>query len=199
MNKLVISILLIFSVLTSYSQTEVRPNNAPRGIKNKRDEEGNKQETWRAYNYDGDLMSEIEYKNNKIEGKCITYYGGGGPKGLKIKESAQYFDGKKDGPYQRNYLSGQSAVEGEYSLNKKNGHWTAYYEDGQIKSEGEYIQNNRDGIWKTYTRKGVESSSIVYKNGVNVAEAEKAQQANELKKIEKEKADKAKKSAATKK
>ena len=198
MNKILVGFLFFISI-HSYCQMEIRPNNGPRGVRNIRDEEGNKQGIWRAYNYYGDLMSEIEFKNNRMEGKYVTYFAGGGSKGGKIKESGQYFDGKKDGPYTRNYFSGQIAEEGEYLLNKKNGRWTTYYIDGQVRNEGEYKQNKKDGIWKYYNRKGVEGASIEYKNGVNVLEAEKAKELAEQKKAEMEKIAKNKKANPVKK
>lgn len=147
-------LLLLVIITTTFSQTEEKAPNGPRGVRNKRDELRRRQDVWRTYNSYGDLISEIEYKNDKREGKCIIYYPGGGEKGEKVREESQYFDGKKDGPFARKYISGQVAIEGEYSLKQRTGQWTSYYEDGQIKSEGTYKNGAKVGVWKLYNRKG---------------------------------------------
>jgi antitoxin component YwqK of YwqJK toxin-antitoxin module len=163
-KKLIILFILFLCVSGINAQTEERALNGPRNVKNKRDELRRRQEVWRTYNIDGDLISEFEYKNDKKEGKCTTFYPGGGEKGEKIKEETQYFDGKKDGPSIKKYLSGQTAEEGEYNLKLRVGKWAFYYEDGQVKTEGEYIAGKKDGEWKTYNRKGVLTKTINYSN-----------------------------------
>lgn len=145
---------MAFCVSDSYAQTEERAPNGPKKVRNKRDELRRRQEVWRTYSAYGDLISEIEYKNDKKEGKCIIYYAGGGDKGEKVKEEIQFFDGKKDGAYIKKYLSGQTMAEGDYNLGKRNGPWAFYYEDGQVKTEGTYEQGKKIGEWKIYNRKG---------------------------------------------
>jgi antitoxin component YwqK of YwqJK toxin-antitoxin module len=161
-KKLKILFILLCCIATSYSQTEERVPNAPRGVKNKRDELRRRQEVWKVYSNYGDLISETEYKNDKKEGKCTIYYPEGGDTGGKPKEEIQYFDGKKDGPYVKKYLSGQTALEGENNLGVRVGLWTAYYEDGQIKTEGNYVSGKKDGEWKYYNRKGVLTKVVNY-------------------------------------
>src|ERR1700747_1862311 len=99
--------VLVFFVSVSFSQTEKIITKEQQEDKNTRDQLNRKQGVWRIYNA-GYLISEIEYKNDKREGKCIIYYPG---QGTKVKEEIQYFDGKKDGAYIKKYLSGQTAVE----------------------------------------------------------------------------------------
>jgi antitoxin component YwqK of YwqJK toxin-antitoxin module len=156
-HKRILSYLIfVFCVLTSYSQTEEKAPFGPRGVKNKRDELRRRQEVWKTYDGYGDLISEIEYKNDKKEGKSTIYYQGG----EKVKEESQYFDGKKDDAYVRKYVSGQTAIEGTYNLGVKIGLWTSYYEDGQVKMEGNYVNGKKDGEWKIFNRKGVLVKSI---------------------------------------
>ena len=159
-KKLIILFILFLCVSNFYAQTEERAPNGPRDVKNKRDEMRRRQEVWKTYNVDGDLISEIEYKNDKKEGKCTIFFPGGGDKGEKTKEESQYFDGKRDGPYLKKYLSGQTATEGEYNLQLKIGKWTSYYEDGQVKAEGNYVAGKMDGEWKWYNRKGVLTKTV---------------------------------------
>ena len=161
-KKIIILFFLFFCVTNFYAQTEERAPNGPRGVKNKRDELRRRQEVWKTYNVNGDLISEIEYKNDKKEGKCTIFYPGGGEVGEKTREESQYFDGKKDGPFIKKYLSGQVSEEGEYNLKLKIGKWTQYYEDGQIKTDGNYVLGKKDGEWKTYNRKGVLTKTTNY-------------------------------------
>lgn len=161
-RKLKILVILFCCFLASYSQTEERAPFGPRSVRNKRDELRRRQEVWRTYSAYGDLISEIEYKNDKKEGKATIYFPGGGEKGEKIKEEIQYFDGKKDGTYIKKYLSGQTEVEGTFNLKYRVGLWTYYYEDGQTKMEGNYVMGRKDGEWKYYNRKGALTKVVNY-------------------------------------
>ena len=118
---------------------------------NKRDQLNRRQDVWKIYNADGILISQIEYKNDKREGKCIIYYP---VEGAKVKEEIEYFDGKKDGSYVKKYISGQTAIEGAYALGLRTGSWSFFYEDGQVRTEGNYEDGKRDGEWKSSNRKG---------------------------------------------
>ena len=161
-KKIIICFFLVFSVLSSNSQTEERAPNGPRSVKNKRDELRRRQEVWKVYSAYGDLISETEYKNDKKEGKCLIYFPEGGDKGEKLKEEIQYFDGKKDGSYVKKFLSGQTEAEGTFNLGMRDGPWTFYYEDGQVRTEGKYELGKKSGEWKSYNRKGVITKTIDY-------------------------------------
>jgi len=166
-NILVCCLFVFFSAYTSYSQTEERPANAPRGVKNVRDELRRRQGTWSTYNNEGDLISKVDYVNDKREGLTIIYYPGGGPEPEKSKEETYYFGGKKDSVSIKKFLSGQTNVEGSFDMGLKDGKWVSYYEDGQVKLEGAYVKGKRNGDWKWYNRKGVVTKATTYNNGVD--------------------------------
>lgn len=164
-NIFICLLVLFASIVATYAQTEERPANAPKGVKNVRDELRRRQGPWSYYNLEGDLLNKTEYVNDKKEGLSIIYYPGGGPNPEKVKEESNYFAGKKDSTCIKKYLSGQTQVEGLYDMGKKDGKWTAYYEDGQIKYEGTYKKGKREGEWKWYSRKGVLVKTVNYVNG----------------------------------
>ena len=156
--------LFMFTQLSSYAQTSVRPINGPRSDRHVTDELGRRQGMWRYYYYSsGDISEEINYVNNLKEGKNTKYF-----QGNKIQTETNYLGGKKDGDHKRYFLSGQVAVEGQYVYAQRDGIWTEYYEDGQIKTQREYNKGVKDGNWKSYNRKGELLSDITYKNGVDV-------------------------------
>lgn len=169
-NNILICLLVLFASITnSYAQTEERPANAPRGVKNVRDELRRRQGPWSFYNGEGDLLNRTEYVNDKKEGLSVIYYPGGGPNPEKVREETYYFAGKKDSVSVKKYLSGQTQVEGSYDMGRKDGKWTAYYEDGQIKYEGTYKKGKREGEWKWFNRKGVLIKTTNYVNGVDAS------------------------------
>lgn len=170
MQKKILLFSFLFSFLgvsMSYSQTEERPANGPKGVKNVRDELRRRQGVWSAYNANGDCISRIEYVNDKREGLTTIFYPGGGPEPEKIKEETYYFGGKKDSISTRKFLSGQTSIEGTFDMGKKDGKWVSYYEDGQIKVEGNFIKGKRDGEWKWYNRKGEIVKKASYSNGID--------------------------------
>jgi antitoxin component YwqK of YwqJK toxin-antitoxin module len=174
-KKILISFLFLFlGVSLMHAQTEERPANGPKGVKNVRDELNRKQGVWSTYNTNGDLLKREEYVNDKKEGLTTIYFSGGGPEPEKIREETYYFAGKKDSISTKKYLSQQTSVEGTFDMGKKHGKWTTYYEDGQIKAEGSFIKGNRDGEWKWYNRKGVLIRKTIYSNGVDAGTAKPA-------------------------
>jgi len=167
-KKLLVCFLFLFlGVSISHSQTEERPANGPKGVKNVRDELNRKQGVWSTYNSNGDLISKVEFVNDKKEGLTTIYYSGGGPEPEKIKEETYYFGGKKDSVFSKKYLSQQTSIEGSYDMGRKEGKWISYYEDGQIKVEGSFVKGKRDGEWKWYNRKGTLIRTASFSNGVD--------------------------------
>jgi antitoxin component YwqK of YwqJK toxin-antitoxin module len=165
-NKILVGLFLLVGML-SYAQREELPPNGPRGVVNLRDELNRRQGLWSYYNIHGDLLTTIEYVNDKREGVTTEYYPGGGPEPEKIKEETSYFGGKKDGPHTKMYLEGQASVEGEYLMGRPNGKWTYYYEDGQTEMEGSFVDGLKDGEWKWYDRKGNVLKKVTYSKGVD--------------------------------
>jgi hypothetical protein len=149
----------------AFSQTEERPRYAPRKEKhrNKTDEMGRKQGTWKYFNSYGQIMLEIEYQDNARNGVTKQYY-----QYAKVMRETEYHFGIKDGVFKQYYYSGQVKTEGAYASGSRSERWTSYYSDGQMKSEGAYKNGSRDGDWKFYDHKGQLAGTITYKNGVDM-------------------------------
>ena len=121
---LILSLLMIPFIC--FSQTEEKPKYAPGKEKhrNKTDEFGQKQGTWKTFNSYGEIMTEVEYLNDKRQGVSKRYY-----PYSKLMEEQEFQNGIKEGVYKRYYYSGTVKQEGEYIAGKKDGKWTRYFED----------------------------------------------------------------------
>jgi antitoxin component YwqK of YwqJK toxin-antitoxin module len=169
-TKVVIMLaMLTVSVTSLVAQTAAdlmcsRPEYAPRRERhmNCKDFIGRRQGVWKSYTYYGYLLSEITYKDNKINGPVTIYYGVTG----KVREKSNFFDGKKDGDYSSYFFSGQVMAEGEFDYGKKIGVWAYYYNStGETRMTGNYTSGKRDGDWKYYSSKGTLAKVVTYKMG----------------------------------
>lgn len=172
--------ILSFAPVSSFCQTEHKPKYAPARDKhkNKTDELDRKQGLWKHYSMDGVLTWEVEYLDDRRHGISKRYYGNG-----RIMRETEYQYGRKDGTYKRYDYDGV-ITEGEYSLGKKVNHWINYYSGGHIKSEGQYNNGVKNGEWKYYNRKGLQTNTILFKEGRDVrdilAEEKKATKKNSI-------------------
>lgn len=154
-----------------------------------KDAYGRKQGVWQQFNSWGDVINEINYKNDKRDGICKWYFVTVSGE-TSVSEEIQYLDGKRDGDYKKYYPTGEVMMEGTYEMGKKEGRWARYFDDSSPRWEGNFVKGKRDGEWKFYDRKGNVLSSITYKDGVDLKAAAAAEQAaSEKKAAEKKKAD----------
>ncbi|WP_306642247.1 tetratricopeptide repeat protein [Sanyastnella coralliicola] len=110
--------------------------------------------TWKFYNENGILSSEIDYDDNAVDGRYVTYF----MDGTKSYE-ATYVNDEPDGEVKWYHRNGNLKRVGSYSNGIECGAWYEYYPDGKT-VEGEYYYS--DGVirgWKkTYDANGVLSS-----------------------------------------
>lgn len=176
--------LFILQPLWLLAQTETRPKYAPRKLqhRNVKDQYDRKQGLWMQYSASRTLIAEINYLNDRKHGLSTRYY----PHSGAVMEQAEYFDGKRHGPFKKYFYTGSLKTEGEYEVNKKSGYWVNYYHNtGEISSEGNYVKGKKDGDWKFYDSRGKIKYTYTYKNGVLVAQ--NGVSLEELKRQEKEK------------
>ena len=130
----------------------------------------------KEYNYNGKLLYEGEFLNDKRHGIGKEYYD------EKLKFEGEYLYGwKVKGKF---YINDKLRYEGEYLLDKfyngkgydengnvifelKNGNGKVieYYDNGNIKFEGEYLNGKKHGKGKEYNREGKLNYDGEYLNG----------------------------------
>ena len=88
------------------------------------------------------IRNGLVYLPNQEEpftGKNLCKYENG-----QIESEKNYKDGKLDGKLTTWYSDGLKSLEGNYKDGKEDGKWTDWYENGQIESEGN-VQRREDG------------------------------------------------------
>jgi antitoxin component YwqK of YwqJK toxin-antitoxin module len=98
--------------------------------------DGKKSGITKFVNKDGVILSEIEYKNDIIDGHVKQYYISG-----NIMAIISYKNGTQDGKF------------------------TTFYENGLIQFEANYVKGEFDGTFVTYDEFGDKISELSYKNG----------------------------------
>lgn len=109
-----------------------------------------RQGIWRTFWPDGNLKSEVVYRDNKKNGLEMNWYN----RTNCVKKEAYYYNGQLDGTvtfYNKNCK--KEFVE-NYKNGIKEGLEISYYPNGNIKAEGYYKKGNLDGVYKVYTKAG---------------------------------------------
>ena len=117
----------------------------------------------KEYHDNGQLKSEITYKDGKKNGPYTWYWDNG-----NISDQGAYKDGKLDGPIKVYYYTGELQIEGVLKDRQKVGIVRGYYKNGQLKSEGTYRNDERNGPLKSYFKNGKLRSDELFKNDVQV-------------------------------
>ncbi len=129
---------------------------------------------WITYSQDGIKLSEIEWKQNQINGVALSFYPSGKvhKKGFKINglsegwwdeyyesgqlKSHEFFKkGKYDGPAETYHENGQVESKGDYKNEERQGEWTYYHDNGQPNKIGLYELGYSNGVWKYYYATGI--------------------------------------------
>ena len=131
--------------------------------------------TEKTYYPDGHVLSSIQYRFGKENGKTIYYYDN--PNTVEIEMEMK--NGKRHGEFNRYYengcidthcyyendsiegvetnytANGEKAQEFTYVRGVKNGPHKAYHITGELKIEGSFKDGMFDGDWKYYDERGV--------------------------------------------
>jgi len=95
-----------------------------------------------------------DYEGNR-NGVTKYYYGNG-----QLKSEMTYKDSKLDGIFKSYYKNGQLSEEGNVKSKDhvkhalQDGVWSKYYENGQLKTQGKYKDGKKQGLWKKWHRHG---------------------------------------------
>ena len=115
------------------------------------DKDSLKQGLWKEFWGNGDLKSEVSYKNNKKQGLEIGWFDD--PDCVEVE--AYYKDGMLDGPSIFYTKKCKKDVFQTFKNGQKEGLELEYYPNGHIKAEGNYKKGNLDGYYRVYDKNGI--------------------------------------------
>ena len=114
---------------------------------------GKREGEWKKY-YNGLNSSALEgrenYRNDKLEGECITFYPSG-----KIMSKGNYKDGKLHGEYKSLYENGNIREDINFSYGEFHEKYRLYHENGELSRKWQYINGIAEGISETYLLGGI--------------------------------------------
>jgi antitoxin component YwqK of YwqJK toxin-antitoxin module len=114
------------------------------------DSDSLKQGVWKQFWGNGDLKSEVSFKNNKKQGLEISWYDE-----LDCVEHESYYkDGVLDGPSIYYSKKCRKDFFETFKNGIKEGQEMTYYSNGNIKAEGNFKKGSLDGYYRVYDKKG---------------------------------------------
>ena len=122
-----------------------------------------KSETKNEYFENGQLKSEKNYKDNKLDGQTTEWYRNG-----QNKYITNFKDGKRVGKWTWWHNNGQIGQEGNFKDGKAGGKWTWWYENGQKQEESNYKDGKLDGMSTGWKENGQMDYERIYKDGNSV-------------------------------
>jgi len=122
-----------------------------------------KEGKWQFYSYTVKdlLISEAEYKEDKLNGLMINYYPDG-----KAAEKINYRNNLKHGECLKYYPDGTLTLRTNYENGKINGRFEAFHENGKPEMTGQYKDNLREGPWVIYRNDGSQRFRTEYTTGI---------------------------------
>lgn len=115
------------------------------------DKDSLKQGVWKEFWANGDLKTEVIYKNNKKQGLEIIWF----DEPDCVQQESYYKDGKLDGPSIYYSKKCKKDFFENFKSGVKEGLELSYYHNGNIKAEGHFKKGKLDGYYKVYDKKGV--------------------------------------------
>lgn len=109
-----------------------------------------KQGIWKEFWPNGDLKSEVLFKNNKKQGLEINWFDE--PDCVELE--AYYKDGVLDGPSIYYTKKCKKEFFETFKNGLKDGLELEYYPSGRIKAEGKFKKGNLDGYYKIFDKNG---------------------------------------------
>lgn len=148
--KLLPILLLLLAGLSLRAQPVLSYKVDDKDTINVMDMDSLKQGVWREFWPNGDLRSEVSYKNNKKQGLEIMWF----DEPDCVEQEAYYKDGLIDGPVTHYSRKCKKDFYESYKNGVKEGIEMSYYPNGNIKAEGIYKKGYLNGYYKVYDKKG---------------------------------------------
>lgn len=122
-----------------------------------------KEGKWQFFSsvFEGYLISEEEYRNNRKNGLSVKYFPNKNP-----SEKLTWMNDVKTGEWLQYYTSGRIFIKANFVAGRLQDKYSVYYEDGKPQYLGQYKNDIRDGTWVKYDRNGREITKITYINGL---------------------------------
>jgi len=116
---------------------------------------------WEKFDHYGNLSMELNYKENKLNGKATYYYPWG-----NIKRLINYREGKAEGYYAEYFHFDQLSEQGYYRNDELEGVWETYYPDGTLKYKQFYLNGKRNGKDYNYAINGKLDYYEIYEDDI---------------------------------
>ena len=116
-------------------------------------------DVYEDFNSRNKLRSRTEVLCGEYDGKLEKFFPDG-----SLHYQYEFLNGKKNGKYRLNEVSGQPNSVGFYQDDQSTGEWKRYHENGQLYGEGLHRDDGRDSVWTYYHDNGNISSRGPYKN-----------------------------------
>jgi len=114
------------------------------------DKDSLKQGVWKEFWSNGDVKSEVIYKNNKKQGLEIKWF----DEPDCVEQETYFKDGVLDGPIVYYSKKCKRDFMETFKNGVKEGPEVTYYSNGHVKSEGTYKKGNLNGYYKVFDKNG---------------------------------------------
>ncbi|PKR79959.1 hypothetical protein CW751_12075 [Brumimicrobium salinarum] len=126
-----------------------------------------KDSVWTHFLPTGHYSYTETYRNDKLNGKRITFYG---PEVTDTKtkivlREANYKNGRLNGPYMSYFPDGVKKEKGQYKNGVRDGVIEKYHPNGKIMIKERWKNRTKHGWWKTYDESGKELGRKYYYKG----------------------------------
>jgi antitoxin component YwqK of YwqJK toxin-antitoxin module len=128
---------------------------------------GKKIGKWKEFYEYGDLYCMGKYENEKRYGIWKFYKNG------EIIEQVNYVNDKREGKFISFYSKNHPAIIGNYKNDKEDGFWKCLYKNGKEKNNGYYKDGKKEGIWCSYNEYGEIINNQTYGEMINNEKHEK--------------------------
>ena len=147
----ILFIFLLFSAFDFKAQSLLSYKVYENDTINMIDKDSLKQGVWKEFWANGDLKTEVIYKNNKKQGLEIIWF----DEPDCVQQESYYKDGRLDGPSIYYSKKCKKDFFENFKSGVKEGLELSYYHNGNIKAEGHFKKGKLDGYYKVYDKKGV--------------------------------------------
>lgn len=114
-----------------------------------------KDSLWTNFNEQGFILSNEMYRDDKLNGRKISYYLQGQDEDkAKVLSIENYIDSLLEGQYESFFMQGNTMDKGNYHLNFKEGEWINFHPNGINSSRSNFKKGLLHGWAYTYDIKG---------------------------------------------